>query len=85
MGITNIKDVAKKILILAAETIARPGHSIPLHPGILELKEKEIRDVVELVGMNDPDVASMLERSMATDLIREFGSSGIVYDLSAIR
>ena len=35
--------------------------------------------------MKDPDVASILERSMAADLIREFGSSGIVYDLSAIR
>ena len=85
LDITNIKDAAKKILMLAAETIAGPDRSIHLHSGIPELKEKEIRDVVELVGMKDPDVASMLERSMATDLIREFGSSGIVYDLSAIR
>ncbi len=85
LGITNIKDAAKKILMLAAETIAGPDHSVRLHAGIPELKEKEIRDVVELVGMKDPDVASILERSMAADLIREFGSSGIVYDLSAIR
>ena len=49
MDITNIKDAAKKILILAAETIAGPDHSIHLHSGIPELKEKEIRDVVELV------------------------------------
>ena len=41
--------------------------------------------MVELVGMKDPDVASMLERSMAADLTREFGSSRIVYDLSATR
>ena len=85
LGITNIKDAAKKILMLAAETIVGPDHSIHLHAGIPELKEKEIRDVVELVGMKDPDVASILERSMAADLIRGFGSSGIVYDLSAIR
>lgn len=85
LGITNIKDAAKKILMLATETIAGPDHSIHLHAGIPELKGKEIRDVVELVGMKDPDVASILERSMATDLITEFGSSGIVYDLSAIR
>lgn len=85
LGITNIRDAAKKILMLAAETIAGPDHSIHLHAGIPELKEKEIRDVVELVGMKDPDVASILERSMAADLVRKFGSSGIVYDLSAIR
>ena len=71
--------------MLAAETIAGPDYSIHLHAGIPELKEKEIRDVVELVGMKDPDVASILERSMATDFITEFRSSGIIYDLSAIR
>ena len=40
LGITNIKDAAKKILMLAAETIAGPDHSIHLHAGIPELKEK---------------------------------------------
>ncbi len=42
---TRIKDAAKKILILAAGTIAGPDHSIHLHAGTPELKEKEIRDV----------------------------------------
>ena len=49
------------------------------------MSDKEIRDIVELVGEKDPDIVSTLERSMASDLIRKFGSSGIVYDLSAIR
>ena len=55
---TRIRDAAKKILMLAAETVVGPGHSIPLHTGV-EMSDKEIRDVVELVGMKDPDVASM--------------------------
>ena len=36
--ITNIKDAIKKILMLAAETIAGPDHSVHLHAGIPELK-----------------------------------------------
>ncbi|MGC8699342.1 MAG: IS1634 family transposase, partial [Candidatus Acidifodinimicrobium sp.] len=81
---TRIKDAAKKILILAAETVVGPGHSIPLHTGV-EMSEKEIRDVIELIGGKDPDIVSILERSMASDIMRKYGSSGIVYDLSAIR
>ena len=82
---TRIRDAAKKILMLAAETIVGPGHSIPLHLGMQEMSDKEMRDVIELVGEKDPDIVSILERSMASDLIMKFGSSGIVYDLSAIR
>ena len=82
---TRIRDAAKKILMLAAETIVGPEHSIPLHTGMQEMKEKEIRDIVELVGEKDPDIVSILEKAMAPDLIMKFGSSGIVYDLSAIR
>ncbi|MGC8579765.1 MAG: hypothetical protein ACP5MB_06880 [bacterium] len=63
LGITNIREAANKILMLAAETITGLDHSIHLHADMPELKE--IRDVVELVGMKDPDVASILERSMA--------------------
>ena len=82
---TRIRDAAKKILMLAAETIVGPGHSIPLHLGMQEMSDKEMGDVIELVGEKDPDIVSILERSMASDLIMKFGSSGIVYDLSAIR
>jgi hypothetical protein len=42
---TRIKDAAKKILILAAETVVGTGHSIPLHT-VVEMSEKEIRDVI---------------------------------------
>ena len=64
LGITNIKDAAKKILMLAAEIIARPDHSIHLHACIPELKENEIGDVVDLSGRKGPDIVSTLERSM---------------------
>ncbi len=58
LGITSIRDAEKKIIMLAAETIAGPDHSIHIHTNIPELKDKEIRDVVDLVGKKDQDVAS---------------------------
>jgi len=84
-GFTRIRDAAKKIVILAAESVMGPGHSIYIHTGITEMSDKEIRDVIDLVGRKNPDTVAMLERSIAPLILREFGSSGIVYDLSAIR
>ena len=84
-GLTNIPQAAMKIVMLAAELIAGREHSIHIHAGIPELKEKEVRDIVDLVGRKDPDIISILERSMAPAIMRKYGSSGIVYDLSAIR
>jgi len=84
-GLTRIRDAAKKIVILAAESVMGPGHSIYIHTGIPEKSDKEIRDVIDLVGRKNPDTVAMLERSIAPLILREFGSSGIVYDLSAIR
>ncbi len=83
--LTRISDPAGKIVMLAAECITGPDHSIHLHTGIPELKEKEIRDLIDLLGSNDPDIIAILEKSMAKYIIDEFGLSGIVYDLSAIR
>ena len=83
-GFTRIRDAAKKIVILAAESVMGPGHSIYIHTGITEMSDKEIRDVIDLVGRKNPDTVAMLERSIAPLILREFGSSGIVYDLSAI-
>ena len=83
--LTRISNPAGKIVMLAAECITGPEHSIHLHTGIPELKEKEIRDLIDLVGSNDPDIIAILEKSMAKYIMDEFGSSGIVYDLSAIR
>ena len=71
--------------MLAAESITGPDHSIHLHTGIPDLKEKEIRDLIDLVGSNDPDIIAILEKSVAKYIMDEFGSPGIVYDLSAIR
>ena len=56
-----------------------------MHTGIHELSDKEIRGIVDLVGRKDPDTIGMPERSMAPLIIEEFGSSGLVYDLSAVR
>lgn len=84
-GFTRIRDVVKKIVILAAESVMGPGHSIYIHTGITEMSDKEIRDVIDLVGRKNPDTVATLERSIAPLILREFGSSGIVYDLSAIR
>jgi len=84
-GLTGIRDAAKKIVILAAESVMGPGHSIYIHTGITEISDKEIRDVVDLVGRKNPDTVAMLEKLIAPLILREFGSPGIVYDLSAIR
>ena len=65
-GLTNIPQAAMKIVVLAAECIAGREHSIHIHTGIPELREKEVRDVVELVGRKDPDIISILQRSMAS-------------------
>ncbi len=84
-GLTTIKHAAGKIIILAAESMLGPGHSAYVHTGIPELTDKEVRDVVDLVGRKDPDIVGMLEKCMAPLIVKEFGSSGLVYDLSAGR
>ena len=84
-NLTMIKHAAKKIIILAAESVLGPCHSAYIRTSIPELSNKEIRDVVDLVGRKDPDTIGMLERSMASTIVEKFGSSGLVYDLSAIR
>jgi succinate dehydrogenase flavin-adding protein (antitoxin of CptAB toxin-antitoxin module) len=56
----------------AAECIIGPSHSIHLHIDIPELKEKEIRDLIDLMGSNDPDIIAILEKSTAKYIINEF-------------
>ncbi|EQD74545.1 transposase (IS4), partial [mine drainage metagenome] len=84
-NLTGIKHAARKVIILAAESILGPGHSAYVHTSIPDLTDKETRDIVDLVGRKDPDTIGMLEKSMATLIVKEFGSSGLVYDLSAVR
>ncbi|MEM0050498.1 MAG: hypothetical protein QXW39_08225 [Candidatus Bathyarchaeia archaeon] len=45
-----------------------PTSCITLHTGI-EVRGKEIKDVVELVGEKDPYIVSLIERSIASDII----------------
>ena len=59
--------------------------SIDLHTGIHEGSVKEDRDLMDLAGSLDPDIISILEHSLFERIVKSFGSSGIVYDLSAIR
>ena len=46
---------------------------------------KENRDLVNFIGSESPHIASVLQRPISKCIVKEFGSSGIVYDLSAIR
>ena len=71
--------------LLPTESILDPGHSAYVLTGLHELSDKEIRDIVDLVGRKDPDTIGMLARSMTSLIIEEFRSSDLVYDLSAIR
>ena len=48
--LTRISDPAWKIVMLAAECITGPDHSIHLHTGIPDLKKKEIRDLIDIGG-----------------------------------
>ncbi len=84
-GFTNIREAARRIVILAAGSIMGSFGSIDLHTGIHDGSVKEDRDLMDLAGSLDPDIISMLERSLSGRIVKSFGSSGIVYDLSAIR
>ena len=84
-GLTNIREAARRIVILAAGSIMGSFGSIDLHTGIQDGSVKEDRELMELVGSLDPDIISILERSLSARIVKSFGSSGIVYGLSAIR
>ncbi len=84
-GLTDIREAARRIVILAAGSIMGSFGSIDLHTGIHDGSVKEDRDLMEMVGSPDPDIISILERSLSGRIVKSFGSTGIVYDLSAIR
>ena len=71
-GYCRIEDPAKKIVMLACESMVGSEHSIHIHTGLAELKEKEIRDIIRIVGRSDPDIIDLLERSMSPLLIQEY-------------
>ena len=78
-GITKIRNETKKIVILAAESLMRPRHSIYSHTIIPEISNKEISDVIDIVGRKKPYMVNILGRLIVTLILREFSSSGIVY------
>ncbi|MEM0133632.1 MAG: hypothetical protein QXU18_00165 [Thermoplasmatales archaeon] len=82
--LTAIKHAVGEILILAVESNLGSDHSARVPTGIPELTDMEIRVVVDLVGRKDPDNISMLEKCIAPLIVKEFGSSGLLYDLSAV-
>ena len=84
-GFTNIREAARRIVILAPRSMTGSYGSINIHTGIHDGSVKEERDLMDLVGSLDPDIISTLERSLSGRIVKSFGSSGIVYDLSAIR
>ena len=84
-GLTNIREAARRIVILAAGSMTGSYGSIDLHTGIHEGSVKEDRDLIDMIGSLDPDIISILEHSLSQRIVKSFGSSGIVYDLSAIR
>jgi hypothetical protein len=61
------------------------GGFIEIHTGIRDGTAKEYRDLMDFVGSPDPDVISMMERSISGRIVKSFWSGEIVYDLSAIR
>jgi Transposase len=84
-GLTNIREAARRIVILAAGSIMGSFGSIDLHTGIHDGSVKEDRDLTDFIGFENPDIISILEHSLSQRIVKSFGSSGIVYDLSAIR
>ncbi|MCL4480307.1 MAG: transposase, partial [Candidatus Thermoplasmatota archaeon] len=84
-GLINIREAARRIVILAARSMTGSYGSIDIHTGIHDGSVKEDRDLTDFIGSENPDIISILERSLSGRIVKSFGSSGIVYDLSAIR
>ncbi len=84
-GLTNMREAARRIVELAAMDMFGSTGSIEMHVGIKDGTVKENRDLIDFIGSENPDVTAVLQRSISKRIVKEFGSSGIVYDLSAIR
>ena len=84
-GMTNMREAARRIVELAAMDIFGSAGPIELHTGIRDGTVKENRDLINFIGSEHPHVAALLQKSISKRIVKEFGSSGIVYDLSAIR
>ena len=83
--LTNMREAARRIVELAAMDLFGSTGSIEIHAGIKDGTLKENRDLIDFIGSENPHVAAILQRSISKRIVKEFGSSGIVYDLSSIR
>ena len=84
-GLTNLREAGRRIVMLACQSIVGSSGSIELHTGIRDGTVREDRDLVEFLGSEDPDVISIMERSISRRIVKSFGKDGIVYDLSAVK
>lgn len=84
-ALTNMREAARRIIMMAASAVTGTTGSMELHTGIRDGTIKENRDLVDFIGSKDPDVISILERAVSPRIVRAYGSHGIVYDLSAVR
>ena len=84
-GFTSMRETARRIVELAAMDMFGSTGSIEMHTGIRDGTVKENRDLIDFIGSDNPHIAAVLQRSISKRIVKEFGSSGIVYDLSAIR
>ena len=84
-GFTSMREAARRIVVLAAMDMFGSTGSIEMHTGIRDGTVKENRDLVDFIGSESPHIAAVLQKAISKRIVKEFGSSGIVYDLSAIR
>lgn len=84
-GLTNMREAARRTVMLAASSVTRTTGSMELHTGIRAGTVKEDRDLADFIGSLDPDIISILERSISGRIVKAYGSHGIVYDLSAVK
>ena len=60
---TNIRETARRIVILAAGFMMGSYGSIDIHTGIHEGSVKEDRDLTDFIGSEIPEVISVIARS----------------------
>ena len=58
--------------------------SVDLHTEIYDGSVKEDLDITDFIGSDNPNVIYTIEHSLSQRIVKSFGSSDIVYDLSAI-
>ena len=80
-GFTSMREAARRIVVLAAMDMLGSTGSIEMHTGIREGAVKENRDLVDFIGSESPHIAAVLKKAISKRIVKEFGSSGIVYDL----